>query len=843
MNEEFRDREKLIPVEIQTEMKKSFLDYSMSVIVSRALPDVRDGLKPVHRRVLYAMHQEKLTSEHAHSKSAATVGTVMKYFHPHGDSSIYDALVRLAQNFSLRYPLVDGHGNFGSVDGDPPAAMRYTEARMAKISREMLSDIDKETVDYIPNYDDTTVEPICLPARFPNVLVNGAVGIAVGMATNIPPHNLAETIDAMCCLLDNPDAGLEDLMQFVKGPDFPTGGIIMGRSGIREAYSTGHGKITLRGKAEIEEENGRFKITITEIPYMVNKSRLVKSIAELVKDKRIEGISDMVEASDREGMRIIIDIKRDASPQIVLNQLYSFSQLQDTVGVNLLVISNGEPKVMTLKEILTHYIKFQEEVIIRRTTFDLKKAEERVHILLGLIVALDFIDEVINILRASKSIPEGKQNLTERFGLDDLQTDAIVVMRFGQLTGMERHRLEEERDDLAAKIIDYKDILGNEPRIRSIIKTEALVIRDRYNDPRRTAIENVSGEVDIESLIPVEDCVVTLTNYGYVKRQPADTYKTQKRGGRGVLGMTRREEDVAAEMFVACSHSYLLFVTNKGRIYRIKCYEIPESSRTSKGINVVNLLPLQGEESVTSMLTVSEYAEGHHLVFVTRKGYIKRTELSEFENVRKNGLMAITIEEDDELAWVSISTGADEFIVATRQGMAIRFKETDVRPMGRTARGVRAMNLAENDEIVGLEKIREGALLLTLTEKGYGRRTNPEDYRLIRRGGKGVTNYRQVEERGTVVGIKMVDESEDVILITSGGVIIRTPASQISQQSRYGGGVTVMKTTEESRVVTLAAAPQEPAVAEEIPDANDTEETSETQATAPVETETPADSE
>jgi len=822
-NGEIMPAAKTIPVELQSEMKQSFLDYSMSVIVARALPDVRDGLKPVHRRVLYAMYDTHLTSDHPYSKSVATVGEVMKYYHPHGDAAIYDTLVRMAQDFSLRYPLIDGHGNFGSVDGDPPAAMRYTEARMAKLSNQMLENIEKETVDFVPNFDGSKDEPSCLPSRFPNLLVNGSVGIAVGMATNIPPHNLIEVIDAIDYLIDNPEAEMGDLMQYIKGPDFPTGGIIMGRSGIREAYATGRGKIILRGKAEIVEKGNKSQIIISEIPYMVNKSRLVESIAELHKSKRIEGLSGLVDASDKKGMKIIIDVKRDASPEIVLNRLYSYSQLQDTVGVIMLALVNGVPRILTLKEMLQNYLDFQIEIITRRTRYDLRKAEERIHILEALLTALGNIDEVIAILKSSPNVAEGKQRLMERFNFDDAQADAIVAMRLGQLTGLERSKIEAETAELEAKIADYKDILANRDRVTAIVKEELGAIKAKYGDERRTAIENVSGEVDVEALIPVEDCIVTRTMFGYVKRLPVDTYRSQNRGGRGVSGMTRREEDYANELFVASSHDRLAFVTDSGRIFKLKCYEIPETSRNSKGMNAINLLQLQDEEKVAAMMMMPELEEGLHFVFVTRKGIIKRTALTEFANVRRSGIIALSIDEGDELAWASVSSGNDEFILATRKGMAIRFKETDVRAMGRNARGVKAMTLDEDDEIIGLEKIREGATLLTVSEKGFGRRTDPDEYRLIHRGGKGVTNYKQIEKRGLVAGIKMVTDEDDVIMITDSGIILRTSANQISEQSRYGGGVTVMRVDDGCKVVTITSAPKEEA---EEPETTDEENTS-----------------
>ena len=679
-NQELQAQEKIINVDIEREMKKSFLDYSMSVIVSRALPDVRDGLKPVHRRILYTMFENNLYPDRAYRKCADTVGSVLGRYHPHGDASVYDALVRLAQDFSMRYMLVDGHGNFGSVDGDPPAAYRYTEARMSKTSMEMVADIEKETVDFRSNYDDRLQEPDVLPSRFPNLLVNGSTGIAVGMATNIPPHNMGEVIDGMCAMIDNPEIPLEGLMEHIKGPDFPTGGIIMGRSGIRSAYATGRGKIVVRARAEIvEEKNGRFKIIVTELPYQVNKARLIENIAELVKEKRIEGISNVEDHSDRNGMHMVIDIKRDASPQIVLNQLYSFTQMQTTFGVIMLAIVNGEPKTLTLAEMLSEYIKFQKDVVTRRTRFDLRKAEERAHILEGLRVALDFIDEVIAILRSAKSIPEGKATLMERFGLDDVQANAIVQMRLGQLTGLERQKIEDELAALGIKIADFREILENESRLQELVKEEAMAVRAKFNDERRTEIAAVSGEVDIEDLIPREECIFTMTNFGYVKRQKMDTYKTQNRGGRGVTGMTTRDEDVPTEMFVINSHDYVMFFTNLGRVYRLKCYEVPEGSRTSKGMNIANLLPIASDERVTSIIRVPEFDEESYLVMVTRHGIIKRTGLLAYNTARKGGVIAIDLDEGDELAWVNVTDGNQELLVATKKGMSIRFKETDVR--------------------------------------------------------------------------------------------------------------------------------------------------------------------
>ena len=801
---------KIINVDIEREMKKSFLDYSMSVIVSRALPDVRDGLKPVHRRILYSQYEDNLTPDKPYKKCATTVGNVLGRYHPHGDSSVYDALVRLAQDFSMRYILVDGHGNFGSVDGDPPAAYRYTESRMSKISVEMLTDIDKETVDFIPNYDDSRKEPSVLPSRFPNLLVNGSTGIAVGMATNIPPHNLGEVVDAVCCLIDNPDASLEELMAHIKGPDFPTAGIIMGKSGIRAAYATGRGKITVRARAEIiEDKNGRFKIAVTELPYQVNKARLVESIADMVKEKRIEGISNIDDHSDRNGMHIEISLKKEASPQIVLNHLYTLSQMQITYGIIMLAIVNGEPKILSLKEILQNYVDFQVDVITRRTIYDLKKAEERAHILEGLKVAIDFIDEVIAIIRSSKDQSSAKANLSERFGLDEPQTQAIVSMKLGQLSGLERTKIEQELAGLVEKIADYKDILSNGERLLGIIKTELNAIRNKFNDPRRTEIASVSGEVDIEDLIPHEECVLTLTNFGYVKRQKIDTYRTQRRGGRGISGMNRREEDVASDMFVINSHDYVLFFSNLGKVYRLKCYEVPEGSRSSKGMNINNLLPLAADEKITSMIKMPQGGDqDKFLVMITKNGIIKRTPTDAFHTSRKGGLIAIDIDEGDELVWVRLTDGNSELLVATRNGMAIRFNETDVRSMGRNARGVKAIALRDGDSVIGMSILREGAYILTVSETGYGRLSEMSDYRIQSRGGFGLKNYH-VDKYGKVAAIKAVDLDDDIIIISDSGVIIRIEASSIRVCSRPSKGVIVMKTSDDSKVVTVSRAPHE----------------------------------
>lgn len=813
-------------VDVQEEMKSSFLDYSMSVIISRALPDVRDGLKPVHRRILYTMYEKGLDPNKPYHKCADTVGAVLGAYHPHGDASVYDALVRLAQDFSMRYMLVDGHGNFGSVDGDPPAAYRYTEARMSKISCEMLTDIDKKTVDFQPNFDDRLEEPTVLPSRFPNLLVNGSDGIAVGMATKIPPHNLGETIDAACALIDNPDIDLAGLMDYMPGPDFPTGGIIMGRSGIRATYATGRGKITVRAKTEIvEAKNGRYKIIVTELPYQVNKARLIEYIADLVKDKRIDGISNIEDHSDRQGMHIEIDVKREASASIVLNNLFNLTQLQTTFGAIMLAIVDGVPKILNLKEMLTEYVNFQQEIIRRRTEFDLKKAKDREHILEGLKIAIDFIDEVISIIRNSKDQATAKVNLMERFGLDDIQAQAIVQMRLGQLTNMERTKIEDEIAALKTKIEEYNAILADEGRQREIIKEELIVIRNKFADPRRTEICAVNGEVDIEDLIPNQECVLTLTQFGYVKRLAVDTYKIQNRGGRGVSGMSRREEDVATEMFVINSHDYVLFFTDKGRVYRLKCYEVPEGSRQSKGMNIANLLPIAADEKVTSMIRVPEFDEEKYLVMVTKQGIIKRISLNAYNTARKGGLIALELNEGDELAWVRLTDGNQQVIVATKNGLAIRFEETDVRPMGRQARGVKAISLREGDCVVGMCVVANDDLILTASETGFGRISNVSDYRLQSRGGKGITNYH-TEKYGNVAAVSAVKLDEDIIIISQEGVIIRIAADTVRICNRPSKGVTLMRIGENDKVVTVARAPHEDSESEKTEETAE-EETSE----------------
>lgn len=810
-NQQNTQTSKIISVDIEREMKKSFLDYSMSVIVSRALPDVRDGLKPVHRRILYSQYEDNLTPDKPYKKCATTVGNVLGRYHPHGDSSVYDALVRLAQDFSMRYILVDGHGNFGSVDGDPPAAYRYTESKMSKISVEMLTDIDKETVDFVPNYDDSRKEPAVLPSRFPNLLVNGSTGIAVGMATNIPPHNLNEVIDAVKFLIDNPDATLDELMEYIKGPDFPTAGIIMGKSGIRAAYATGRAKITVRAKAEIiQDKNGRNKIAVTELPYQVNKARLVESIADMVKDKKIDGISNIDDHSDRNGMHIEITLKKDAAPNIVLNNLYKNSQLQITYGIIMLAIVNGEPKILNLRSMLQHYVDFQCDVITRRTVYDLKKAEEKAHILEGLKIAIDFIDEVIKIIRSSKDTASAKLNLSNRFGLDDIQAQAIVDMRLRQLSGLERDKIEEDLNDLLAKIADYKDILANKQRVFDIIKTELNVIKNKFGDERRTTIESISGEVDIEDLIPHEECVVTMTNFGYLKRQKADIYKTQRRGGRGISGMNRREEDVPIDMFVGSTHDYALLFTNLGKVYKMKCYEIPESSRTAKGMNINNLLQLLPNEKVTSMIKMPESGdEGMYLVMVTKKGLIKRIATSNFHSARrKTGINAIALNEGDELAWVRLTDGNAELLIATANGKALHIAENTIRPSGKASHGVKAIRLLNDDEVIGMSILRDGAYVFTISESGFGRLTPQREYPIHSRGGQGINNYK-ISKNGKVAAIKAVDLVDDIIVIADNGVIIRVFAETISVQSRLGGGVRIMKMTDDSKVVAVARATHE----------------------------------
>lgn len=796
---------KVIVRDVKEEIETAFLDYSMSVIVARALPDVRDGLKPVHRRILYTMHERGNDPGHPYRKSADTVGAVLGAYHPHGDASVYDAMVRLAQEFSLRYPLVDGQGNFGSIDGDPPAAYRYTEARMSKIACEMLTDIEKNTINWDPNFDETKKEPSVLPSRFPNLLVNGSQGIAVGMATNIPPHNLREVVSGLIALMEEPDIDLPGLMEHIKGPDFPTGGIIMGRSGIRAAYATGRGKITLRGRAEIvEKANGRFEIVITEIPYMVNKTRLVENIGNLVRDKRIEGISDIKDlSSSRTGMKVVVEVKRDGNPQVVLNQLYRFTQLQDTVGVIMIALDDKTPKTMSLKTMMQRYIDFQVEVIQRRTAHELKKAEERAHILEGLRKAVDIVDEIISTIRACKGgFAEARSAIAEKFGFDDIQADAIVKLQLGRLAGLEILKIEEELGQLRAAIENFRAILADENRAKEIVKADLIALSEKYGDERRTAIETVSGEVDIEDLIPREQCVFTLTHEGYIKRTAADTYTAQNRGGRGVLGQMHKDSDFTEELFVGSSHDHMLFMTDMGRVYRLKGYQVPEGARTSKGGHIVNLLQLQDGEKVTNMMRQPAGCDedNSYITMVTKLGLIKRTPLSQFRNIRKAGLIAIALNPDDSLVWCHLTGGEDELIVATHDGNAIHFTESGARAMGRSGHGVRVIRLAPGDYVVGAGVCRPGATVLTISEDGKGRRSRTDDYRVTKRGGKGIRNYA----RGNVAGIKIVDDSDDLIMMSQGGIVIRMHADDINIQSRYGSGVRVMRLAEEDRVAVIA---------------------------------------
>lgn len=808
------EAQNIVNVEINKEMRKSFLDYSMSVITSRALPDVRDGLKPVHRRILYTMYENSLYPDKPYRKCADTVGSVLGRYHPHGDASVYDAMVRLAQTFSMRYTLIDGHGNFGSIDGDPPAAYRYTESRMSKISLEMLTNIDKDTVDFVTNYDDRLKEPTVLPSRYPNLLANGSTGIAVGMATNIPPHNLGELIDGICCVIDNPDASLDDIMEHIKGPDFPTQGIIMGKAGIRAAYATGRGKIILRGRAEIveNEKNGRFQIIVTELPYQVNKARLIESIADLHKEKRIEGLSDINDYSSQRGggIRIVIDLKRDANPQVVLNQLYQMTQLQISYGIIQLALVDGEPKILTLKEIIEKYIAFQCEIITRRTQYDLNKAQAREHILEGLARAIDIVDEIIATIRACKGgKPEAKQAIMDKFDFDDPQATAIVNFQLGQLAGLEINKIIAEREELLAKIKEYLEILGSETRVHEILKDELQVIGKKFADERRTEIANVSGEVDIEDLIAEEDCVFTLTKMGYIKRQPVETYTVQRRGGKGIKGMSRREEDVAETMFICSSHDYILFFTSEGKMYRLKGYEIPEGTRNSKGMNIVNILPITVDEKVTAMLRVPDFGEDkYYLCMATKNGVIKRTALDAYKNIRKSGIIAINLDEGDELRWVKLTDGEQKLMVATKKGMSICFDENDARAIGRTARGVRAISLKEGDEVVGMVVFSDAGKVLTISEKGYGRRSDVSNYRVQSRGGKGLTNYH-TEQYGDVCAIEMVEPEQDIIMISSDGIIIRLPAEQVRECNRPSKGVILMKVKDGEKVATISLAQHE----------------------------------
>ena len=801
----------LMPLNIEDELKKSFISYAMAVIVSRALPDVRDGLKPVHRRILYSMHELGVTPDKPFRKSARIVGDVLGKYHPHGDSSVYDAMVRLAQDFSTHYLLVEGQGNFGSVDGDGAAAMRYTEARLSKLSMEMVRDIEKETVDFYPNFDETLMQPAVMPSRFPNLLVNGSSGIAVGMATNIPPHNLGEVIDGVVCMLDNPDCTVDDLMKHIKGPDFPTGGVILGRRGIYDAYHTGKGRIIVRAKSDIEDMGGnRHRIVVTEIPYMVNKAKLIEKIAEMVHEKTVDGISDIRDESDRKGMRIVIELKRDTNAQVVLNTLYKHTQLQDTFGAIMLALVDGEPKILSLKQMIHHYIEHQEDVIRRRTKYDLDKAEARSHILEGLLIALDNIDEVIALIRASRTTQDARDGLMERFGLTERQAQAILDMRLQRLTGLERDKLEAEYAELQKLIAYYRQVLADEQMVFGIIKDEILEIKRKFADERKTEISAMEGEIDMLDLIDEEDMVVTLTHYGYVKRLPKATYRAQKRGGKGVVGATTREEDFVDQMYVTSTHDPLMFFTNRGRVYQLNCYEIPEAGRTARGTAIINLLQLDPGEKVTAMLPVpAEKVEGHYLVMATRKGIIKRTSLDEFTNLRKAGLIAMVLREDDDLIGVALTDGTGEVLLGTRDGMAIRFAESDMRPIGRNAMGVKSIELEDDDEVVDMSIVEEGALVLSITENGYGKRTEPDEYRVQSRGGKGVKAMNLTSKVGRLAGQMMVHEDEDILIITDDGTIIRMSVADISVLGRNTQGVRLMRVEDGCKVVCVARAEAE----------------------------------
>ena len=806
--------QKIVESPLVPEMEKSYIEYAMSVIVGRALPDVRDGLKPVHRRILYAMYEDNLTSDRPFKKSATCVGDVLGRYHPHGDASVYDALVRLAQDFSMRYMLVDGHGNFGSVDGDPPAAYRYTEARMSKISEEMLRDIEKDTVDWDPNFDESRKEPRVLPARFPNLLVNGSSGIAVGMATNIPPHNLREVIGACICVLDNPEADLNDLMQYIKGPDFPTRGIIMGRSGLRAAYATGRGRLVIRARHEFEEfGKDRTRIIITEIPYQVNKRMLIKSMAEQVEDKRLEGISDIRDESDRNGMRIVIELKRDANPQVVLNRLFNQTQLQTTFAINMLALvdNQSQPKILSLRHIIDEYLKFQEEIIVRRTRYDLKKAQERAHLLEGLLIAQDNIDEVIRIIRSAYD--DAKQRLMERFGLDDIQAQAILDMRLKALQGLDREKLETEYKELEEKIAWYNKVLSDEGLVRQILKEELQAIADKYGDDRMTEIQDVEDEIDIEDLIEEEQCVFTLTQAGYIKRTPVSEYTAQSKGGMGKKGITTREEDYVVDVFTASTHDYILFFTDTGKVYRKKGYQIPESGKTAKGTNIVNILQVEQGERVQTMIHFRDTGnEELYLVMVTRNGTVKRLPVSTLKNLRNNGIRALTLDEGDALVTVRETDGTKKILIATHDGQAVCFDENDIRPMGRTAVGVRGIRLREGDYVVGAARAVEGKCVLSITEKGYGKRTPVEEYRITNRGGLGIRNYMVTDKTGPVVGVKVVDGSEDLLLVTQAGILIRTAVDNIRIAGRSTQGVIVMRFKEEGdKVISMALADRDEA--------------------------------
>lgn len=801
------ENQKIINVDIKKEMETSFIQYAMSVIVARALPDVRDGLKPVHRRILYAMYEDNLTSDKPYRKAATTVGNVLGRYHPHGDASVYDAMVRMAQDFSLRYPLIDGHGNFGSVDGDPPAAYRYTEARMSKIAEELMQDIEKDTVEWGPNFDDKLKEPTVIPSAFPQLLVNGSSGIAVGMATNIPPHNLGEVIDGVVCLIDNPDAGMEEICQYIKGPDFPTAGIILGRSGIRSAYATGRGKITIRARTEIEEyKEGRYRIVVTELPYQVNKARLVEAIADLHKEKRVDGITDIRDESDKSGMRIVIEMRRDINPQVLLNQLFKLTQLQDSFSVNMLALVGGEPKILTLKECLQHYLNFRFEVIVNRTKFLLKKAMDRAHILEGLAIACDNIDEVISIIR--NSYDNAKENLINRFSISDIQAQAILEMQLRRLQGLEREKIEAELDELHAQIADYNDILAKPERVYAIIREGLLDIKKRYGDKRRTEISHDENDIDVEDLIEEKQCVYTMTQRGYIKRMPTDIYRSQHRGGRGVTGVATRDEDVADIMFTASTHDYILFFTTKGRMYRLKGYQVPESTRTAKGMNMVNLLQVDGGERITSMLPLREFEDDKFIFLVTKKGTVKRIGLGALQTSRKGGVRAIGLDEDDELVSVLLTDGNNKIVIGTKDGSAIRFDESEVRPMGREAFGVRGIKLRDGDRVIGADIADDGGYLLTVTEKGYGKITSCDEYTAHHRGGGGITAHNLTDKTGDLVAVKLVTMEDDLMLMTSSGVVIRMGADTVRVCGRSSQGVILVK-TDGATVIDVALAEKE----------------------------------
>ena len=835
MSQEY-EQQKIMQVDLEKEMKKSYIDYAMSVIVGRALPDVRDGLKPVHRRILYAMYEDGLTSDKPYRKSATTVGNVLGRYHPHGDASVYDALVRLAQPFSLHYPLIDGHGNFGSVDGDPPAAYRYTEARMARLANYMLADIKKDTVDFEPNFDEERQEPVVLPSRFPNLLVNGSSGIAVGMATNIPPHNLTEVIDGICYVIDHPEAELDEICQFIKGPDFPTGGVIMGRSGIRAAYATGRGKIKVRAKTEIVElPNGKSQIQITEIPYMVNKARLVESMANLVKDKRVDGITNIQDHSSREGMQIVVDIRRDANAQVILNQLFTYTQLEDTISmIHIALVPTGaagklQPRVLTLRQIIDQYVAFQKDVVARRTRFDLKKAQDRAHILEGLKVATDNIDRIIQIIRASKNEADAKVNLMAEpfwidqiallgivdgsehfeFHLDEPQAQAIVDMRLGRLSGLEQEKIRDEYNELENKIAGFEEILSSDANILAVVKDELQEIKQKYGDERHTEIANVADEIDIEDLIEEQDCAYTLTHFGYIKRQPTSVYRAQKRGGRGVSAMSTREEDFAKDIFTASTHDTILFFSNRGKVYKLKGYQIPETGRSAKGMNIVNLLELETDEKITAMFPIKEFADDKFLFFVTKQGIAKRVVLSDLQNIRRAGLRALNLNEDDALVDVRLTDGEQNILIATHEGRAICFDENEVRAMGRTATGVRGIRLTGDDYVVGAARARKGAYVLSITENGYGKRTPVEEFTIHHRGGGGMMLHNLTAKTGLVAGVAVVDNENDVMIITDDGVIIRTGCEEIRECGRGSQGVIVMRTGEDVKVISIARTSKE----------------------------------